>query len=234
MRLKINFTPNTDKVPNNLNVVNSFIHTKCFGNNNEYHNGVSNYNISRLEGGTIIDNGKYINYPNGGYLIITSPDQEILNKILVGTMNAKTIGYGMDFKSVDYIQEQFYNGWNYFKTLSSGFILKNLNNGKSNDKFYTLNNSDLVDALKKQIINKFKKINSKLDFNDFELVIDNHNSHKVRNIYSKNVLNRANICQIKIKTNKKVAETIYNYGIGQSTGSGFGVIHTTQFNDIYK
>lgn len=234
MRIKINFTPNTEKVPNNLSVVNSFIHTKCFGVNNQYHNSVSNYNISRLEGGNIIDNGRYINYPNGGYLIVSSPDQEILNKILVGTMNAKTIGYGMDFKSVDYIQEQFYNGWNYFKTLSSGFILKNLNNGKSNDKFYTLNNSDLVDALKKQIINKFKKINSKLDFNDFELVIDNHNSHKVRNIYSKNVLNRANICQIKIKTNKKVAETIYNYGIGQSTGSGFGVIHTTQFNDIYK
>lgn len=233
MRLKINFTPNTDKVPNNLSVVNSFIHTKCFGNNNDLHNNVSNYNISRLEGGTIVDNGKHINYPNGGYLIITSPNQDILNKILVGVMNAQTIGYGMNFKSVDYIQENFYNGWNYFKTLTSGFILKKRDENGKNIGFYTLNDPDLTNVLKNQIIKKFKKINSKLNFNDFEVHIDNHHSHKVKNIYSKNVKNIANICQIRIKSNMDVAEAIYNYGIGQSTGSGFGTIHTTQFNHLY-
>ncbi|MFW6272241.1 MAG: CRISPR-associated endoribonuclease Cas6 [bacterium] len=234
MRIKLNFTSNTEKVPNNLSVVNSFIHTKCFGDNNDYHDSASNYNVSRLEGGNIIENGRYINYPNGGYLIISSPDQDILNKILVGVMTHKTIGYGMNFKSVDYIQEHFYNGWNYFKTLTSGFLLKKTDENKKNVGFHTLNDDDIADVLKRHIMNKFKKINPKLDFSDFELFIDNHRSHKVKNIYSKNVKNCVNICQIRIKTNRKVAETIYEYGIGQSTGSGFGVIHTTQFNHLYE
>lgn len=229
MRIRINFTKNNEKVPNNLNVVNSYIHTKCLGNNNEYHNTVSNYNISRLEGGIIIDNGQHVDFPNGGYLIVSSFDMDFIQKIMIGVMTNTSIGFGMEFKSVDYIQEEFYNGWNYFKTLSSGFILKNPDGG-----FYTIDDPDFDIILKTHIINKFSKINPKLNFDDFEVVINKNKSHKIKNIYSKNVKNISNICQINIKTNKKLAETIYNFGIGQSTGSGFGTICTTQHLKEYK
>lgn len=221
MRVKIIFTKNTEKVPNNLNVVNSFIHKKCFGNSNYYHDAYSDYNISRLEGGNLIENGKYFNYPNGGYLVVTSPKLDILQQIIMGVLK-NTIGYGMKFKTLEYIQEQFYTGINYFKTTSSGFILR-----KPDDSYYTLDDDDFIEKLEKRIIKKFLKINPILDFNGFKIEIPSK-TYKTKNIYSNNVKNISNVCQINITSNKDVAEHIYNYGIGQSTGSGFGVVYTTQ------
>ena len=50
----------------------------------------------------------------------------------------------------------------------------------------------------------------------------------------KNVINHANQCHISIHTNKKVAELLYNIGLGQSTGSGFGTIYKTENHKTYK
>jgi len=228
MRLKINFTKNTEKVPHNQSVINSYIH-KCLGNNNEYHDTHSNYCISELMGGHIIDGGRNIEFENGGYIIVTSADSDFLNKLIIGIISNQDFGYGMKFVNIDNISEKFYDGWNYFKTTNMGFLLKRKESG-----YYTLNDADLISALKEQIIRKFSKINSNLKFENLDIVINDNKSHKVKAAYCKNVKNISNICQINIFTNKLLAESIYNYGLGQSCGSGFGTIHTTQFNEIYK
>lgn len=238
MRIKIIFTANTEKVPNNLSVVNSYIN-KCLGINNKYHDRDSDYSISRLLGGIIIDNGQNIEYSKRGYILVSSINPEFLNKLILGVFKNKSIGYGMKFQSIEHIQETFYNGWNYFKTTDMGFMLKKPRDHVDNvdDKYkgyYTLDNCDLADVLKKHIINKFSKINPNLNFSGLEIVIDEHPKHKVKYRYSKHVKNAVNICQININTNKKLAKALYDYGIGQSCGSGFGMIYTTQFHDLYK
>jgi CRISPR-associated endoribonuclease Cas6 len=232
MRIKINFTKNTENVPNNQDFINSYIHAKCL-KHNDYHDTPSDYCISRLLGGTVIENGKYVNYPNGGYLLLTSLDYEFLNKIILGVMNNPNIGYGMTLVNIEDIKEEFYNGFNYFKTTKSGFILRR-KNPINNSKYHTINDDDINDVLKNHIINKFSKINPNLDFSNFTVEITNHKSNKTVNLLVKNVVNTSNICQIKINSNKKLAEYIYNYGIGQSTGSGFGTIYTTQYHRKYK
>lgn len=228
MRIIIKFSKNTEQVPNNLNVVNSYIHT-CIGRNNEYHNAQSDYCVSRLLGGNIVDGGKNIDYPNGGFIIVTSLNTEFLNKIIMGLLQNTSIGYGMEFKGVDQVNEEFYNGWNHFKTTSAGFILKKPEGG-----FYTLEDTNIQLVLTEHIINKFSKINPKFDFSTLKIEINNHSSHKVESIYSKSVKNISNICQINIHTNKELAEALYNYGIGQSCGSGFGTVYTTKYFDFYK
>lgn len=233
MRIKLLFTKNTQEVPNNQNIVNSYIH-KCLGKDNKYHDTPSNYSISRLLGGEIINGGKNVDFKNGGYIIISSLDLNFLNKIILGILVNTDLGFGMKLNSIDHITEKFFNGWNYFKTTNMGFLLrKNVNKTKKID-YYTLNDPDISIVLKEHIINKFSKINPELDFKDFNVVIDKHPTHKVKRVYSKNVKNITNICQLNIYTNKKVAEYIYNYGIGQSTGSGFGTVYTTRKRDLYK
>lgn len=229
MRIKIKFTKNTEDVPNNLNVVNSYIHT-CLGRNNEYHDAHSNYCISRLLGGEIVNGGKNINYPKGGYILVTSLDNEFLNRIIMGVLQNTTLGYGMEFSGIDHISEEFYNGWNYFKTTSAGFLLVNPEGG-----YYTLQDNNIETKLAEHIKNKFSKINPKFDFTDLKVEINVlHPSHKNKTIYSKNVKNISNICQINIHTNKRLAEALYNYGIGKSCGSGFGTVYTTQCVDFYN
>jgi len=238
MRIKLKFGKNIENVPNNLSVVNSYVHN-CLGRNNEYHNKHSDYNIGRLYGGNVIDNGKFVDYPNGGYLLITSLDPEFINKFIMGVLKNQSIGYGMQFEDIEYINEDFYNGWNYFKTTDMGIMIRKPNDSIYDDDdkhkgYYTLNDPEFSNVLKHHIINKFGKINPKFDFSNLEIVINEHQGHKVAYRYSKHIKNSVSICQININTNKKLAEALYNYGLGQSTGSGFGTIYTTQSLQHYK
>lgn len=228
MRLKINFSKNTSKVPHNLNVVNSYIHN-CLGRNNSYHDTQSNYCVSGLLGGYIVDNGRNIDYENGGFIIITSVDQKFLNDIMRGILSNSDLGYGMTYVNINFIDEKFCDGWNNFKTTNNGFILKRDEGG-----FHTLNDSDIIIVLKSRIVRKFSKIDLNLNFNNLDIVISDSKPHKVKDVYSNSVRNISNVCNINIFTNKLLAEAIYNYGIGQSCGSGFGTVYTTQFNDLYK
>jgi CRISPR-associated endoribonuclease Cas6 len=72
-----------------------------------------------------------------------------------------------------------------------------------------------------------------INWDRFDIEITEHPSNKVRTIYVKNVKNMANICQFKLTSCKRLAELIYNYGIGQSTGSGFGTIYKTENHEHY-
>jgi len=239
MRIKLKFSKNTSKVPNNLEYVNSYIH-KCLGFNNKYHNSKSDYCISRLEGGIITDGGRNLDFPNGGHIYVTSINNEFLNDIITGAINPlnKFFGFGMDFEEVEHMPEEiFYNGINHFKTTSMGFIIRKKTDGETNE-WHTLNDEGFEQEVRNHLLRKLNKINLAfnlhLDLTGFDVVIPKHPSHKVVKRYSKRVENKVNICKLEIKTNKKVAEIIYNFGIGQSTGSGFGTVYTSHSSKLYR
>jgi CRISPR-associated endoribonuclease Cas6 len=232
MRIKIKFSKNTGDVPvHNQAILNSYIH-KCLGVNNEYHDTKSNYNISQLYGGKLNPSTNLLTFDNGGYIVVSSMDGEFINKVLIGVINNPILTAGMTFAGVDHISEKFHDGWNYFATLSP-FIIKEYKD-KNTYSFITLNNDNFQEQVKQYLINKLSKINNKLDLSDFDVIIPNSDKHKVKRILVKNVINSANLCHINIHCNKKVAELLYNIGIGQSTGSGFGTIYKTENHNLYK
>ncbi len=232
MRIKIKFSKNIESVPiNNQAILNSYIH-KCLGVNNVYHDAKSNYNISHLYGGKLNVEAKTLYFDEGGYIVVSSKDSEFINKLLIGIINNPVLINGMCFAGVDHIKEEFVNGWNYFATLSPFIIKKYVD--KSKYSFITLKDDDFEEQVKNYLINKITKINSKLDLSDFDVKIPISSKHKVKKILVKNVINSANSCHINIHTNKKVAELLYNIGVGQSTGSGFGTIYKTENHVLYK
>jgi len=231
MRLKINFTENTSQVPiQHQSLLNSYIH-KCLGRNNKYHDSKNDYCISHIYGGKLNVKNSTLTYKDGGFIVASSTDGDFLNKILVGVLNNQELIGGMKFKGVEHLDEQFYNGWNHFSTLSPFIIKKRMDDGY---KFITLNDSNFENEVENYLINKIGKIDDTLDLSDFKVTIPNNNKHKVKKILVKNVINHANQCQINIYTNKKVAKLIYNIGLGQSTGSGFGTIYKTESRNLYK
>ena len=226
MRIKINFTNNTQPVPNNLKHVNSWFH-KCMGNNNDLHDRPSDYTLSGMCGGSITDGGKTKNFPNGGYILFTTENNEIIEKLIMGSMSNSNFGFGMSLADVDFIDETMYSGFNHFKTTEYGFIIKEKDeNGKV--KFITLEDDMFIDKVKKHIIAKFSKINPKLRFDDLDIEMNDHKGNKVRNVMVKDIVNKSNVCQLTIKCNSALAKAIYHYGIGQSTGSGFGTVYNTK------
>lgn len=230
MRIKVEFTKPIEPISvNNQNLVNSFVH-RVLGKNNKYHDAKSNYCVSQLCGGKLTED-KTLLFENNPYNIISSDDMEFMNKIIIGLMNNKNFCNGSQFLNMSFINENFYNGWNHFFTLSP-VLLKETIDGKT--RYITINDEDFIDKLKNQLINKLKTIDSNLDLNDFEIEIAKE-GRKVRKILIKNVMNYASSFKISIKTNKIVAEKLYNLGLGQSTGSGFGCIYKTEnYDKIYK
>jgi CRISPR-associated endoribonuclease Cas6 len=229
MRIKILFKATDKTLPiNNQHILNSFIH-KILGKNNEYHNKKSNYSISHLCGGKMNSDKQTLSFINGTYIIITSLDMNFINKILTGLVNS--VDEFFMYNGVEIIEEKFYNGWNHFFTLSP-ILIKEYKN-KNEYIFLTSNNCELSAVIESHTKRKFQRINENIDFDGFEVVIDN-DKNKVKKILVKNVINHATMCKISIKCNKHLAELIYNYGIGQSCGGGFGTIYKTENRDKYK
>jgi len=233
MRLKINFSKNLTSVRiNNQSDVNYFIYTKCLGKNNKYHNAKNDYSISNLYGGKLNLDKKTLSFNNGGFIIISSKNEEFLNDIIKGLYNNDVLFNGMKFINIEFISENFYDGWNYFSTLSPFIIKKYISKDKYD--FYTFNDDNFNEIITERTKNKLLKINNKLNLSEFKIEILKHNKHKIKKILIKNVKNYANQCQINIFCKKEVAELIYNLGIGQSTGCGFGTIYKTENHNKYK
>jgi len=231
MRLKILLSGTNKILPvNHQHIVNSFIH-RALGKDNVYHDAKNDYSVSSLQGGKLIPETKTVSFNNGGFIIISSLNKSFLNNILIGLY---TTSFHEDIKvcGVEFIDEKFINGWNHFVTLSPFIIKKYIN--KKQYGFYTLNDVDIETIIKDYLVRKLSKIDPSLNLSDFNIKIPKHDNHRVVKVLVKNVLNTANLCHISIHTNKKVAEILYNIGLGQSTGSGFGTIYKTENHSLYR
>jgi CRISPR-associated endoribonuclease Cas6 len=232
MRIKINFTASIGEVPvNHQSLLNGYVH-KCLGSNNEYHNKRNDYAISSLIGGFLNKENQTVDFKNGAYFVVSSLDLNFINKLLIGVISNPNFTHGMVFDGVDHISEEFYDGLNHFTTLSP-FLIKEYSD-KNKYSFLTLDDADFANKVKDYLIRKITKIDPKLDLSDFEVIVPKFDAHKVQKVMVKNVINKANKCQISIKCNKKIAELIYNIGLGQSTGSGFGTLYKTENHKLYR
>lgn len=235
MRIKLKFDLKGKTLPiHHQHLINSFIH-KCIGPNNEYHDAKNDYSISSMQNGKIVIGDTkvdtHLRFDNDGYITISSLDNKLINDILFGAYNTKFNGH-INVNGIEMMDEVFYNGWNHFSTLSP-FIIKEYSDKKTY-KFLTLNDVDFETKVKSYLINKISKINPLLNLEDFDVKIKQHPSHKVKKIFVKHIPNLANQCQISIHCKKDVAILLYNIGIGQSTGSGFGTIYKTENHKLYR
>lgn len=244
MRIKIKFTENKTPVPmRNQSDINYYVH-KCLGEGNKYHDSKNDYSISNLQGGREsetktfqIRNGKKIEaknleFKNGGYIIVTSLNSEFLNDLIKGIVNNPEFKWGMEYKNIEPIEENFFNGLNHFATLTP-FIVKKYTDKKTYT-FATINDDDFEEVVKSHLINKLTATNPDLNLDNFNVIIKKHPSHTVKPFYIKNVRNQANNCHVSIFCSKEVASKIYNFGLGQSTGSGFGTIYKTENHSKYR
>jgi CRISPR-associated endoribonuclease Cas6 len=247
MRIKLDFSKNVENVPiNNQNIVNGFVQ-KHLGPNNPYHDAISDYSVSMLSGGKLNDDKATLSFKNGGFIIVSALDNKFIMTLLKGIAKSKdkSLGYGMVFEKYEFIDEKIFDGWNYFSTLSPFMIVKD-GNALGRNKFLLLDDPDFESQVKDYLLHKLVTIsvNKKLNLNllDFDVKIPKHPAHKVKTIYIHGMKkgkvgvskNYANVCRVNIKSSKQVAELLYNIGLGQSCGCGFGTIYKNENKDLYR
>ena len=197
MRLIINFSKNTKPVTfQNREHVLGYIHT-CL-KNIKTHLPITELCISHLCGGKHIPNTNTLDFQNGGYIVVTSQNTELIGKLIAGSLMTKNFICGMVRQDFEPIDEFFVDGWNEFGTLSPILIRKRISRNKykyivfNDDKFMKkatdstkekleiLTQPDFNDAVTNHMKNKLLKINPNLNLNDFKIVIPIHPDHKIK------------------------------------------------------
>ena len=260
MRLALKFSKNTEPVSTiNQHLVNGYIHTKCLKGETAYHSKKNDYCISHLYGGKLNPLDKTIDFSNGAFIYVTSQDEVLLNKIMIGVLNNPEFTHGMNFETYEFVKETFVDGWNHFATLSPFILRKSITlkdykffvlndekflskaNDKTKERIIVLNDQDFSECITNHTKGKLEKMYPELNLTDFKIEVKNHPGHKIKPSFKefdhqtkRCVLNFTNQCQISIFCSKVVAEKIYNIGIGQSTGSGFGTIYKTENHKKYR
>lgn len=220
MVLNINFEGNKDVFTKPLNKeVNGFIN-KCLGDGNKYHGNFSRYCISSMQGGHMNKDGA-IAFPDGGYIQVSSDDEEFLNNLVNGLMmnfNEGLCVATLKYKSFDVKAFEMYNEYDIIRTISPLYISKD---GKSltykDDNFIEV----LTDKSRKKLIHGgvSERIANTLKFKLFHS--ENAKTKMIECGKQKNICNQV---MLYVTGDKRARLKIYELGLGKCTGFGFGAI----------
>jgi len=227
MRLKIKFTRNTFPVPNDRSAALSWFH-RVLGLN-EDHDEESNYSISPISGGTF--KGKTMEFPEGGWVIVSSNDESLLGKVALNCFK-HDLGYGMKFDSMQHISEEIQTGWNNFFSLTPIILRKRNEDGER--VFITYEDEEFAELLLDRLKAKLLRFDSSLDVSRIKLEVADHSSHRTQwtKLHDSDLL--GSLCLVSINCNRDVGQIIYNFGLGNLTGCGYGAICLANNKSIYR
>jgi len=215
--MKINLfltNPHVNIPINNQKEVNSFIH-RLLGKDNKYHDRFSNYAISSLQGGKLNSEGN-LTFEKEPYIIISSNDMEFIDTMLEGIQEKNEKLFDMSHKRVTITE---YNVNEYYDNVItiSPILLKDKEGRK-----ITFKNDKWLNTL---ILNcKMKLLHEGIEDSTFNIKIKNPENGKEKLIYVGDVFNPASMVRLVVYGKEKTRRTLYNLGLGHSTGSGFGSI----------
>lgn len=223
MIIKINFTKSNQSIPvSNQKELNSYIH-KCVGRNNKFHDAYSNYCISSLQGGKLDKETGFLSFQNDPYILFTMHDKnaEFVAKFLNGVMGDKHTLFGMHYKNIEYLNFNVNEHFDLIYTVSP-ILIKKYEGGKTIK--LSIKDDDFIDTLKENCIKKLKY--NDIEDSTFDIELHNPKNGKVKKIFVGGVFNICSMCSFIVKGEKRTREMLYNLGLGNSTGSGFGMVKT--------
>ena len=233
MRYKIEFSGNAILSNNNQSLLNSYIHN-CLGRNNIYHDAQSNYSISMLYGGTLDKINKKVIVNDKIFFLVSSFDDVFLDLLIGKISENPVLTEGLNLYSIELVNEYIYDGYNHFRTFSP-FLIKNKDGiGITIDSFdgsCERFSKHIEPLIKNKLMKINENLNLKINFDNFNIKVEWSRS---ANRILKTGCIKVNNCGFTLTSNKEVANLLYNIGIGQSTGAGFGTIIKAENSYLYK
>lgn len=215
MRIKLIF--NESKLPFvevPQDIVNSCVH-RMLGEDNKYHDKFSPYAVSSLFGGVIKD-GK-MSYPNGAYFYISAIDEEIIEKIVMKTIDGVEM---LDMKLNSILFEDFnpHNEYDIVRTISPILLV-------DKNKNITYQDDNFIEVLTQK--SRLKLLHNGFTQKQIDtLKIEPFHFEKARLKFPKvhKVVNKSSQVMLVVRGDKNMRKALYEFGFGKSTGSGFGSI----------
>lgn len=230
MRFLLKFKPNRSPIKSIYNSdINSFIQ-KVLGTNNKWHGRFSPYSVSAMHGGKLQSDGT-IQYPNGGYLIISSDNETFTSNFMFGLMRANrtyTVAT-MPFDSFKVYNANIMSDYSIFH-LENVLLPKN-KLGEKKD-FYTFNDEGinyldllLEHSIKKLINNGISEEDAKsLKFESFHPEGWKKTFPKYKVLNGIELSHPTSTISLIVRGSVEARRALSNLGFGNSTGYGFGAV----------
>lgn len=226
MIIKVYFEKTNKPIPfSNQKQLNGFNHN-VLGQNNKYHDKFSNYSISNIRGGKPNAKKEGLMFEKEPYIQVSSKDTEFINKYLEGLIAVQNTDkanfFGLKatrFESYDHKPSK--NGFDVIKT-NSPIIIKD-EDGKTK---LTCNDANW---LKRLIENSKAKLKHEgIEDDTFNIVAKNKDNLKSRMLMVGDVFNPCTSAVLTVYGKESTRYALYNMGLGNSTGSGFGSVSILQ------
>lgn len=217
MRIKLTFgatsTPFTEPTQN---YVNGVIHT-ILGKGNSYHDTFSNYSVSMLRGGKYTDKG--LVYPNGGEVYVSSPDMEFIDTFLINLIHQQGLMLrDMKLLSYEVSEIKVHSDYDIIHTLSPILL-------KKDNRRITFKDDGFIERLNEQSMAKLVKNGlTEADLKGFVIKPFHFENGQVKLPKVNNVVNPSSKVMLVVEGTPIARKTIYEMGLGNSTGCGFGAV----------
>ncbi len=218
LKLKLNFGPTLEPFKTPIEDYIIGVIQKILGKENKWHDKFSDYNISGMFGGDIV-NGQCL-YINGGYFYISSTNEEFIMTISKNLLYLTDNIFLRDMPYINYEIKTYkiHSDYDVIKSISPILL-------KYKEKYLTFNDDNFLNILLNQSRKKLlykgfteKQVNT-IVFEPFHF-----ENAKIKYSKRKNYALPASKIMLIVKGNNECRKTLYEMGIGNSTGYCFGSI----------
>ncbi|TWV12426.1 CRISPR-associated endoribonuclease Cas6 [Bacteroidaceae bacterium HV4-6-C5C] len=218
MRIYLNTTPNSENVP--FDYQQKMIGTlhKWLGKN-QLHDFMSLYSFSWLMNGKITEEG--FSFEKGARWFVSFYDESYVKEVIKSILNEPEMFLGLTVTDVNIEEKANLEQQNHFRLASPIFIKRKIGD---NIQFYTFQDAEANDLLVETIKHKMESANLPVD-ETLKISFDlNYPNKKIKMVRIHNIDCKCNMCPVIIEGKEYTKDFIWNVGLGNSTGSGFGAI----------
>ena len=220
MRIHLKTSPNTTPVP--FDYQQKLVGTihKWIGNNS-IHDKISLYSFSWLSGGRKADNA--LQFSQGATMFISFYDESIIKAIIRTILENPEMFSGMFVTDITIGTEPLFSERDLYCCASPIFIKRKLDDGSI--KQYNFNHEQANQYLKDTILSKMKEAGLEED-ETLDISFDlSYSKKKLKLVRYHGIGNKASLCPVVIKGKPETKQFIWNVGVGNCTGIGFGAIY---------
>lgn len=218
MRIYLTTTPNSETVPFDYQQKMIGVLHKWLGEN-QLHDLMSLYSFSWLMNGKMIEEG--FSFEKGARWFISFYDESYIKEVIKSILSTPEMFSGLVVTDINIQENANLEKQNYFRLASPIFIKRKIEN---NIQFYTFEDHQANDLLLETIKHKMELANLPVDETlklSFDLSFPNKKIKKTR---IHNIDCKCNMCPVIMEGKDYTKDFIWNVGLGNSTGSGFGAI----------
>lgn len=220
MRIIIKTSKNQNIVPfDYIPLMVGAIH-KWIGSKNDLHDKISLYTFSWLKGSEKVKSG--FDFPRGASFFISAHDEKLIKQIIKGAMEQPELFFGMSIREISLVSSPLIEKEEAYFQVASPVLIKRKEGDRVNH--YVFSDPKADEFLTESMVKKMSMAG--LDSTGLSISFDrNYHAAKTKVVNYNGIRNKGNVCPVIVKGSPEQIEFVWNVGIGNSTGIGFGALN---------